>query len=193
MPGRSQRSVHFLSCEPLIGALDIKPWLILPQHIVRPGSVPVSYLRVPTLDWVIVGGESGTNARPMHPDWVRIIVNDCEQAGVPVLFKQWGEWIPKSHTTRRHQWHADQVPDDGNWRVEVTGRESWGCIDMDGNFSISTTCWNGHDDDDHGEAYVLQVGKHKAGRLLDNQIYDQYPEVELCQWLPDVEVRNAED
>jgi protein gp37 len=47
------------------------------------------------LDWVIVGGESGKNARPMHPDWARSLRDQCAAAGVPFFFKQWGEWAPK--------------------------------------------------------------------------------------------------
>jgi len=46
----------------------------------------------PKLDWVICGGESGHSARPMHPDWARSLRDQCEAAGVPFLFKQWGEW-----------------------------------------------------------------------------------------------------
>jgi len=44
----------------------------------------------PKLDWVICGGESGHNARPMRPDWVRSIRDQCEEAEVPFFFKQWG-------------------------------------------------------------------------------------------------------
>lgn len=46
------------------------------------------------IDWVVVGGESGPNARPMHPDWARSLRDQCAAAGVPFLFKQWGEWAP---------------------------------------------------------------------------------------------------
>lgn len=48
----------------------------------------------PGIDWVIVGGESGPNARPMYPDWARSLRDQCVAAGVPYLFKQWGEWRP---------------------------------------------------------------------------------------------------
>jgi len=41
---------------------------------------------------VICGGESGPNARPIHPDWARSLRDDCQEAGVPFFFKQWGEW-----------------------------------------------------------------------------------------------------
>lgn len=50
--------------------------------------------RMDRLDWVIVGGESGPNARPMHPDWVRSLRDQCAAAGIPFMFKQWGEWAP---------------------------------------------------------------------------------------------------
>ena len=50
----------------------------------------------PKLDWVICGGESGSKARPMHPDWVRSLRDQCKEAGTPFFFKQWGEWMPTS-------------------------------------------------------------------------------------------------
>jgi protein gp37 len=64
--------VKFLSLEPLLG--------------------PLRQLKLKNIDWVIVGGESGPNARPMHPDWVRSVRDQCQAAGVPFFFKQWGEW-----------------------------------------------------------------------------------------------------
>lgn len=72
--------VRFLSCEPLLGPLDIYGWLDSSQGI--PSRI----------DWVIAGGESGPNARPMHPDWVRSLRDQCKAADVPFFFKQWGEW-----------------------------------------------------------------------------------------------------
>ncbi|MGO4611660.1 DUF5131 family protein, partial [Variovorax sp. 2RAF20] len=50
------------------------------------------------IDWVIVGGESGAVARPMHPDWVTSQRDQCAAAGVPFLFKQWGEHAPNNRT-----------------------------------------------------------------------------------------------
>src|SRR5690606_39843428 len=48
----------------------------------------------PAIDWVVVGGESGPGARPMPPDWARSLRDQCVAAGVPFLFKQWGDWAP---------------------------------------------------------------------------------------------------
>jgi protein gp37 len=52
------------------------------------------HLHLPSLDWVVCGGESGPNARPMHPDWARSLRDQCQAAGVPFFFKQWGAWAP---------------------------------------------------------------------------------------------------
>lgn len=68
--------VRFLSCEPLLGPLDLSRWL---------GS---------DVTWVIAGGESGGMARPTHPMWFRALRDQCVAAGVPFHFKQWGNWSP---------------------------------------------------------------------------------------------------
>ena len=83
-------AVRFLSCEPLLGPIDLRSvnspklggitWL----NVLRPGGV----------DWVIVGGESGKDARPMRPKWARDIRDQCVEDRVPFLFKQWGEFAP---------------------------------------------------------------------------------------------------
>ena len=73
--------VRFLSMEPLLGPVDLSGYTM--------GGVPA----VP-LHWVIAGGESGPNARPMHPEWVRSLRDQCIRADVPFHFKQWGEWAP---------------------------------------------------------------------------------------------------
>lgn len=70
-------AVRWLSMEPLLGPVDLTDTL-------------------GTIDWVVVGGESGHSARPMHPDWARGIRDQCVQAGVPFHFKQWGAWMQSS-------------------------------------------------------------------------------------------------
>jgi protein gp37 len=68
--------VRFVSCEPLLGPLDLRQWL------------------VEGLSWVIAGGESGGKARPMQPEWARGLRDQCSAADVPFHFKQWGNWRP---------------------------------------------------------------------------------------------------
>lgn len=81
--------VKFLSCEPLLGKLDLRPYLS-------------------GLQWVIVGGESGPGARPMHGGWARIIRDNCRESNVPFFFKQWGEWktLEFPLKTKNNQMHS---------------------------------------------------------------------------------------
>jgi protein gp37 len=72
-------AIRFLSLEPLIA----------------PTCVSEALDRI---DWVILGGESGPKARPMHPNWARHIRAECSDAGVAFFFKQWGEWSPAEHS-----------------------------------------------------------------------------------------------
>jgi protein gp37 len=86
---------HFLSCEPLLSNLDIAKWLKPIVCTYTDGSGQ-GYTMKP-IDWVICGGESGPNARPMHPDWARSLRDQCAAADVAFFFKQWGEWIDLDH------------------------------------------------------------------------------------------------
>lgn len=73
-------AVRFLSCEPLLGTIDLSPWLE------KRGLHPI--------DWLIAGGESGPKARPMHPDWAAGLLHQCQKQGIAFHFKQWGHWVP---------------------------------------------------------------------------------------------------
>lgn len=103
-------AVRFLSCEPLLGPVDLNPLTChdCGGHEVSwgdPGSQPwcsecdsemgnSGWLEPDGIHWVIAGGESGPHARPMHPDWARGLRDQCAEAGVPFLFKQWGSMEP---------------------------------------------------------------------------------------------------
>lgn len=129
---RNLSPVLGLSCEPLLG--------------------PVILPKCRELDWVIVGGESGPNARAMHPDWARGLRDQCQDAGVPFFFKQWGEW-----------WPMDQGcgdPDEDCKRQFV-----W--VDP----SKGTTRNNGCEPD----ALMLRLGKKQAGHLLDGDVFQEFP------------------
>ncbi len=80
----------FLSMEPLLGQVDLQQYLFMPEFNMSPADIAPSG----QVDWIIVGGESGHGARPMHPDWVRSIRDQCQAAGTPFFFKQWGEYKP---------------------------------------------------------------------------------------------------
>jgi len=108
-------AVRWLSCEPLLG----------PVNLGR--AVGTYYGGDPRedesgIDWVVAGGESGPGARPMHPDWARSLRDQCRDAGVPFLFKQWGDLVteeqaPEDITLPAVSWRHlgdDQPP---VWRV----------------------------------------------------------------------------
>lgn len=84
-------AVRFLSCEPLLGPVTFR-WAKWQPFGHEPGEVTDHLDGLRRIDWVIVGGESGPGARPMHPDWARTLRDQCVAAGVPFLFKQWGAW-----------------------------------------------------------------------------------------------------
>jgi len=88
---RDLSPVLFLSCEPLLGNLEIEPFLSLDATECCPGCDEIG-CNCGAIDWVIAGGESGPEARPSKPDWFRSLRNQCQTAGVPFLFKQWGEF-----------------------------------------------------------------------------------------------------
>jgi protein gp37 len=82
---KQKTSVRFLSCEPLLGEIDLKRWL----------TGKKSY----SIDWVIAGGESGPHSRPMNPDWARSLRDQCKKYKVAFHFKQWGHWVPSELLT----------------------------------------------------------------------------------------------
>lgn len=137
--------VRMLSAEPLLGDLD-----------------DLDLGRVGAPNWVIVGGESGRHARPMHPDWVRSAREQCAKAGVPFLFKQWGEWLP---------WEPAAVP---TWRSQAGG---W----LDGNTmpdfnDADLKGWSDACLYEGAEVCVHErVGKKAAGRQLDGVVHDGWP------------------
>lgn len=86
--------VRFLSCEPLLGPVDISENFWLRGQSRRQDKTLTPPGTAPKVEWVICGGESGPLARPMHPDWARSLRDQCAAAKVPFFFKQWGEWLP---------------------------------------------------------------------------------------------------
>lgn len=106
---------------------------------------------VPRFDWIIVGGESGPNARPVHPEWVRDIRDRCQEAGIDFFFKQWGAWIPEGQVP------AGELP-----KSSLLTRK-W--IDRNGTERY----------DPAGGAAVRRVGKKIAGRNLDGRVHNAMP------------------
>lgn len=119
------------------------------------------------LDWVIVGGESGPHARPMHPAWARQLRYECTTSGVAFLFKQWGEWAPAYDSPRQcFTW-----PDGAYEEVAAPAVRN----------PISGLLEHRPDQTDiptrPGWVHLGRVGKRAAGRELDGRTWDEYPAV----------------
>lgn len=141
-------AVRFVSCEPLLGPVDLRTVMLNDGDGLGEGLF--GHGDGAGLDWVICGGESGPGARPMHPEWARLLRDQCAAARVPFFFKQWGEWMP-------------QVPGEG----EIIHDRS---VTMDGR----EYRWPfGQPPDDAYE--FVPVGKHAAGRELDGRTWNEFP------------------
>ncbi len=139
--------VRFVSAEPLLGPLPT-----LDRYLINPHSTDWvdGQGHGAVLQWVIVGGESGPGARPMRPDWASSIRDQCQEAGVPFFFKQWGEWVPFTQWPR-----TDFKPigvQDANQRLHL-----WG------------------DDGDDGSDFSMRIGAKAAGALLDGREWKEFP------------------
>lgn len=129
------------------------------------------------LDWVIVGGESGPGARPMHPDWVRSLRDQCQAAGVPFFFKQWGEWRPAFSASEAGAYPI--LANNRPWAAKTDAERNH--VFMSGVFRMPhqvESLIDGVGEYAHLNCAVVKVGKAKAGRLLDGCEWNEFPEQE---------------
>ncbi len=166
---KTPAAVRFISAEPLLGPINLTAikWIrieVREQDYRRFGVPPPSELLSCNnvlqsrpadefnsakigLDWVICGGESGPGSRPMHPDWVRSLRDQCVSSSIPFFFKQWGEFT------------AEQCP---GVDVVLSKLHAGQCV---------TSGIRGH------HTLYTRVGKKTAGALLDGVEWKQFPEV----------------
>lgn len=120
---------------------------------------------LPEIEWVICGGQSGRDARPMHPDWARGLRDQCAAAGVPFFFKQWGEWLPWPHFGLAG---IDDAAESTRYRTMEWTDDGW----EDVGYPIWSDWVDGVIDD---EQCVGRVGKKAAGHLLDGREHREVP------------------
>lgn len=190
-------AVRFLSVEPLLGPIDLETawhgenaldsecwgdcgWCEHghpPLHNCQRGKGDWRKGRS-GLDWVIVGGESGSGARPMHPEWARSMRDQCASADVPFFFKQWGNWAAVSQMSEeqidacyppRTERHPDAT------RAPLVSTH---VLHADGSRHHT------HDRDAFlqgtGAMTMFEIGKKRAGRLLDSIEHNGMPRLVLC-------------
>lgn len=148
----------FGSFEPMLGLIDVS-WALssnkldVAAGILQRGHFAPGLEKMRGLEWAIAGGESGWNARPTHPDWIRSLRDQCASAAVPFLFKQWGLWKPV----------LDRDVDDPDWRADYSRKYA----DGDRHRWINLAGGRGF----HGERFhVMQrMNKNLAGNELDGR------------------------
>ncbi len=156
---------RFLSIEPLLGPVDLRN-IEHPNYNIAvdalggvdsrgDGGLTNDIQPGPVIDWVIVGGESGPHARPMHPEWVRSLRDQCVETGVPFFFKQWGEWVDCDNGPAEDSAYAGRAD---CW-AHIEGGHHGGEMGVD----FFYTC------------PMYRVGKKAAGRLLDGIEHNGYP------------------
>lgn len=149
--------MRFLSVEPMLAPVELVDTGALWTSI-QDNAIVKTIPDMRLIHWVIVGGESGMKARPIHPDWPRSVREECKAAGIPFLFKQWGSWVEFSQTG------AHSCRNLGNGKGRLSGgpldekvfplRFPWGATGP----------------------VMVKTGKGNAGRTLDGELWDQYPE-----------------
>lgn len=173
--------VRWLSCEPLLGPVDLSRWMYPAldlyvcqrcgdelgegedmrgdRHNACGGQLDSNGVTdTGPIDWVVAGGESGKGARPMHPNWARALRDECRAALVPFFFKQWGEWAPIKPESfcqlSRKRWSHDTKA----WAAD--GRE-YNPVDPA--------------EDHFPSVMVYRVGKRKSGSALDGCEHKEMP------------------
>jgi protein gp37 len=202
----ARAAVRFLSMEPLLGAIDLRA-IELPDdpecsctdlrldartgyHSGTPHQEPGIGKRslpppLPGLDWVIVGGESGHGARPLHHGWVRDIWHACVMSGVAFFFKQWGEWAPVCDIDSDVLEALYDPPPEHDPEGRRRCRVEQLVLHADGR-RFELDCWsreNGARDDALVKAFqagqdgmlMMRIGKKRAGRKLYGNEYSEMP------------------
>jgi protein gp37 len=170
------KAAHGISAEPLLAAINLRAWIspftdcdhydggcTRPENVFantgnpseRPGLLSCEPCKCifgrNGINWVIAGGESGPSARPMHPLWVRFLLDQCQYSRVPFFFKQWGEWRPIDQPWK--QVNPKKLAPNECW---LNGRGGSGYHD--------SSVWR-----------MRRVGKDQDGAMLDGRTWEELP------------------
>jgi protein gp37 len=186
---------RFLSCEPLLGPVDLSalplpaPWPrcdceghsprfdVLAGEIMCTGCCEGPEAVDCRIDWIIAGGESGPKARPSHPDWFRSLRDQCQAAGVPFFFKQWGEWHTSAVNMGTGQSVFRAFSDYQHWVNKASTWVRGGiCLDADGReLKIGADFMRARDEERFPVTIMHRIGKKAAGASLDGREWREVP------------------
>jgi protein gp37 len=144
-------SVRWISAEPLLEPVDLRHVAVTDTGYINSLTSSTG----PNIDWVVSGGESGPGARPMHPDWIRSLRDQCAATGTAFFFKQWGSWCPL----------IDRDVDDPDSRRRYEEGPKSQIVNLAGGRGL------------HGERVHLmgRYGKRAAGAQLDGREHREWP------------------
>ena len=172
-------AIRFVSAEPLLGPIDFEAlctgWYFIDAlRGQKYHDVPEPYVSASEacakLDWIIVGGESGPGARPMHPDWVRSIREQCAGAGTAFFFKQWGTWLDADELMRRINAGPAYIARNGQRWQPVQP------LNFEDAAFLANVLKHPIEHQSDGST-MLKLDKGRAGRLLDGVVHNAMPQV----------------
>lgn len=152
-------AVHGLSCEPLLGEIDLS--------IIQQQNEHLSIFK--TINWIIAGGESGSKARPMHPAWLELLQKQCEHYKIPFFFKQYGSYCFGSdlvNISPKNHFIVLKNGDVLNNKINIADA----AIEYMDNNNISPmeySLLNPH--------IIRKVSKKISGHLLNGKVFQQFP------------------
>jgi protein gp37 len=160
-------SVRFLSCEPLLGPVRLDQLSRVDDNMTWFDDCLTGFKAHGAggwydnkIDWVIVGGESGHGARPMHPDWARSLRDQCIKAGTSYFFKQWGAYTDVNNILPMPMGDFAKNVKSGKW----VGVDKTGAV-------VS------HVSGPNNAVLMAKVGKNEAGRQIDGREWNEFPSV----------------
>lgn len=167
---------RFLSIEPMIGKVILKSYCPSCDRLLNGSLSPVCgtcHTKTIKPDWVICGGESGNEARPMHPGWARELRDQCINYNIPFFFKQNGEWQDGSNVVDKKYKGRHGV-------ILLNGDFAEWDLKSDGPFKSEIKMQKKYTPEEYRKlrpATISFVGKKAAGRMLDDKFYNQTPDV----------------
>jgi protein gp37 len=176
-------AVRFVSVEPMLGPVELRKikgdfvnFNVLDKSRFDYGidgfgvGAPMSI----GIDWVVCGGETGPRARPVHPDWIRSLQDQCVKANIPFFFKQWGEWLPISEM-KESEWDKLYKP-----QSKIYPESKRDCKVKNVGIRFDGEIDNWESIEGKPTFLTFKIGKKKGGRKLDGREWNQFPEVKQC-------------
>jgi protein gp37 len=182
--------IRFLSCEPLLGPVDIPRAAM--WHFEDCACLDCFDRRMrkeeqPGIDWVIVGGESGPKARPMHPEWARSLRDQCQEMGAAYFFKQWGHWQPfctQAGYRAGSVWPGNDefVGGDCGGPSTLSHFGNGVCLAKWPDGTTKRVQYLNRADHHWGKENLLAMtyvaaGKQRSGRILDGREWNEFPKL----------------